>query len=289
MSLPRTASLSRLACGLALAGAALAAQAQQGVDLLDQAHGPNFAAWTTYGSAIGSNFDGGNGFTYSTLDLTLAGTGAQAGAGWAPAPLVMDFNSAFSFRFAFNIHNTPDQLRGDGFTFVLADATGLGNAGSGLGYEGLSARSVAFAVDTFNFNGEPLSPSVQILSGGSVTPLAATETGLGDSIRNAQYALIGTVSYAPSGQGDNAGTLTGTIWNPDLGSFSVQAQVDFSALGLSGAPVVYGFTGANGLATDGQTIQWGAPVASVPEPDAAALLLAGLASVGLLARRRAAR
>jgi hypothetical protein len=281
--------ITRLACTAVLAAFALAARAQQGVDLLDQNHSPDFPSWTLYGTATALNSTPGNGFTYSTLDLTRAGTGGQAGAGWAPQTLAMDFNSAFSFRFAFNIHNTPDQLRGDGLTFVLADATGVGGTGSELGYGGLSSHSVAFAVDTFNFTGEPVSPSVQILTGGSSTPVAYTETGLGNSVRNAQYALIGTLSYAPSGHGDNAGTLTGKIWNPDLGSFSVQAPVDFAALALAGVPVYYGFTAANGLATDGHTIQWGAPAAAVPEPGSWAMILAGLACLGLIARRRRAR
>ena len=277
--------LARLALPAVLAASAFAAQAQQGVDLLDQSHSPAFPSWTLYGSATALNTTPGNGFTYSTLDLTRAGTGNQAGAGWAPQALTIDFNRAFTFRFAFNIHNNADQVRGDGLSFVLADVTGVGGTGSDLGYGGLSAHSVAFAVDTFNFSGEPISPSVQILRGGSSAPVAYTETGLGDRIRNAQYALIGTVNYTPSGHGDSAGTLKGTIWNPDLGSFSVQSQVDFAALQLAGVPVYYGFTGANGLATDGQTIQWGAPVAAVPEPGGWALMLAGLGSFGLIARR----
>ena len=57
--------------------------------------------------------------------------------------------------------------------------------------------------------------------------------------------------------------LIGRIEHINLGSFEVQAAVDFLALGMVDQLVYYGFTGANGLATDGHTIQWGAPV---PEP-----------------------
>ncbi|MGM9484631.1 PEP-CTERM sorting domain-containing protein [Roseateles sp. NT4] len=273
-------------CG-ALAASALAAQAQQGVDLTDQSHSPDFPSWTLYGSAQAQSFTPGNGFTYSVMNLTQAGTGGQAGAGWAPQSLALDFNAAFNFRFYFNIQNDPSQLRGDGLTLVLADSTGVGNGGSDLGYGGLSSASVALAVDTFHFSGEAVSPSVQILAGGSNTPLAFTETGLGDSIRNANYAFMGELAYAPSGNADNTGMLTGTISNLQLGSFSVQAQVDFAALGLVGQPVYYGFTAGNGLATDGQTIQWGAP-APVPEPGSWAMILAGTACLALIARRRRA-
>lgn len=279
---------ARLLLSLVLAASTVAVQAQQGVDLLNPNTSPNFPGWTLYGSATAQNFTPGNGFTYSTLDLTQAPVGGQAGAGWAPQALALDFNAAFSFSFAFNVHNDAGELRGDGLTFVLADATGLGGAGSGLGYDGLSSRSVAFGVDTFHFDGQPVSPSLQILSGGGITPLAVTETGLGDAIRNGRFALIATVGYTPSGNGDNAGTLMGTIWNPDVGSFSVQAQVDFAGLDMVGLPIFYGFTASSGAATDGHTIQWGAP-AAVPEPGNWALILAGLGWLASLARRRSAR
>jgi hypothetical protein len=166
---------------------------------------------------------------------------------------------------------------------VLAAGTGLGSGGSDLGYGGLGA-SVAFAIDTFHFDGEPVSPSLQILQDGSTTPLAATETGLGDDIRDPALQWVATLAFAPSGLGDDAGMLVGTISRPDLGNFSVSAHVDFAAAGLAGSPVYWGFTGGNGLADDGQFITSAMPV---PEPGAAALWLAGLAAVGFVARRRA--
>ena len=268
------------AAGTALALGSLAAQAQQGVDL--STGFTDFTAWTLLGSATASNTTPGNGFTYSDLVLTAPGSGGQAGAGFAPTALAIDFNQAFSFSFHFFIP-ASNALRGDGMTFTLAATPGVGNAGSGLGYEGLGSNSVAFAIDTFNFDGEPVSPSLQVLTGGSATPLAFTETGLGDSIRDPNYQWLATVSYTPSGLGDDAGTLAGRIDHPNLGSFSVQAGVDFSALGLVGLPVYYGFTAANGLATDGHFVTSAVPV---PEPASWAFMLAGLAACGLLVRRR---
>jgi hypothetical protein len=242
----------------------------------------DFTTWTLLGSASASTVAPGNGFVYSTLMLTSIGQGDQAGAGWSPDALALDFNQAFSASFPFFIAE-GGVTRGDGLTIVLAAETGLGNGGSDLGYGGLGA-SVAFAIDTFHFDGEPVSPSLQILQGGSVTPLAATETGLGDSIRDPALQWVATMSFAPSGLGDEAGTLTGTIWRPDLGSFSVSASVDFATAGLAGSPVWWGFTGGNGLADDGQFVTSAMPV---PEPGALALWMAGLAAVGFVARRRA--
>ncbi|MBW8847226.1 MAG: PEP-CTERM sorting domain-containing protein [Burkholderiales bacterium] len=245
----------------------------------------DFTTWTLFGSATASNQTPGNGFTYSDLVLTAPGSNGQAGAGFAPTALTLDFNQAFSFDFHFFIPVSQD-LRGDGLSFTLTDATGVGGTGSGLGYEGLSSHSVAFAIDTFHFDGEPVSPSLQILSGGSVTPLAATETGLGDMIRDPNFQWYASLTYTPSGNGDNAGMLTGRIDHLNLGNYTVSAQVSFDDLGLVGVPVFYGFTAANGAASDGHFVTSAMPV---PEPGSWAMILAGLGCLGLIAQRRRAR
>lgn len=275
----------RLLAALSLAASLLAlpAQADPGVSLASGY--TDFTTWTLYGSAAAQNATPGNGFTYSNLLLTQAGSGNQGGAGFAPTSLLLDFNQAFSFDFHFFIP-VSQELRGDGLTFTLTSATGLGQAGSGLGYEGLAPASVAFAIDTFHFTGEPVSPSLQVLAGGSVTPLAATETGLGDAIRDPDYQWYAAVHYTPSGLGDNTGVLTGSITHLTLGSFSVSAPVSFDSLGLVGVPVFYGFTAANGAATDGHFVT---SAVAVPEPGIGTLLAAGLACLAAVARRRAMR
>jgi hypothetical protein len=259
------------------AGIVTAAHAQQGVSLATGF--TDFTTWTLAGSATAQNDTPGNGFTFSNLILTSSGSGGQAGSGFAPVALTMDFNQSFSFDFHFFIPVSAN-LRGDGLTFTLSDAAFLGNGGSGLGYEGGSANSVAFAIDTFHFDGEPVSPSLQILQAGSVTPLASFETGLGDSIRDPDFQWYASLNYTPSGFSDQSGSLTGNISHFNLGNFSVSATVDFSA--LAGKPVVYGFTAGNGLATDGHFVTSAVPV---PEPETYAMLLAGLCLIGGIARR----
>lgn len=238
----------------------------------------DFTSWTLDGTATAFS----DGFTYSTLALNLVEPGGARGSAFAPAPLFLEFNQPFGFRFNFFIPVSID-LRGDGLTFTLAGTPGLGDGGSGLGYQGLGADSIAFAVDTFHFDSEPVSPSVQILQGGSVTPLAATVTGLGDSIRDPNYQWRAEIDYAPSGLVDNSGLLSFRIVHLNLGTFEVQSTIDFGALGMVGNPVHYGFTAANGAALDGHFITSAAPI---PEPGSVALLLAGLGVVGWRARRR---
>lgn len=271
------------AAALLLAALSPAVQASPGASLA--AGLTDFTAWSLFGDASAFNDTPGNGFTYSTLRLTAPGSGGQAGAGFAPVALNLDFNQAFSFDFNFFIAASAGLL-GDGMTFTLAGTPGVGGGGSDLGYGGLGGDSVAFAIDTFHFGGEAVSPSVQILQGGDVTPLAFTETGLGDTIRDPNYQWRGQLDYTPSGIGDDSGLLTGTIWHLNLGSFAVSAAVDFNALGLVGAPVYYGFTAGNGLAIDGHFITSAAPV---PEPGGYAMLLAGIAVLGYLVRRRPQR
>lgn len=282
----RTARLRTvLLSGLLAAAAWPAAHAQQGVNLTA---GPtDYTSWTLLGSAAANNFSSG-GYNYSVLDLTSPGSGGQAGAAFAPNALALDFNQAFRFDFNWYITSSGGGgLRGDGMTFSLTTTPLLGRDGSDLGYGGLPASSLALAIDTFHFDGEPVSPSLQILTSGNASPVAHLETNLGDSIRNTEFQWFGRLEYDPSGSNDNTGTLRASIDNLNLGSFSVQTTIDFGPGGLDMADnlIYYGFTASNGAATDGHATSWGA-LAPVPEPGTWAMLLTGMAMLGAAARRQ---
>ncbi|MFH1817803.1 MAG: PEP-CTERM sorting domain-containing protein [Pseudomonadota bacterium] len=254
-------------------------------DLID------FTTWSLYGDASASNFTPGNGFTYSLLSLTPPGNGGQAGAAFAPSTVMLDFNQSFTITFDF--YMTPGLVAaGDGMTFVLTpDDPNTVNGGtplvpsggSDLGYGNSGLSGLAFAIDTFNFDGEPVAPSIQILENGSVTPLASTATGLVD-IRDPSYFQWGTtLSYTPSGLNDTTGTLTGTIDQFVGGlSYSVSLSLSGAISGVHNVPLYYGFTAGNGLADDGHHVSSAVPV---PEPATYAMLLAGLGLVGWRIRR----
>ena len=272
------------------AGLAFTAQAQQSINL-GQA---DYSTWTLFGAAQSSAPVVANGYLYRDIQLTIASTGDSAGAAFAPSPITLNFNQPFDFHFPFFIR--PGGIRGDGLTFTLTDVPGVGSGGSDLGYGGSSSNSVAFAVDTFHFDGEPVSPSLQVLKAGSVTPVAFTETGLNDGIRDQNLQWIGQVQYTPSGLGDERGTLTGSISRPDFGAFSVSAVIDGTVVGTRltdaqtseylGNSVYFGFTAANGLADDGHVVTSAVPV---PEPESWAMLVVGLGLILGRLRQRAAR
>jgi hypothetical protein len=191
--------------------------------------------------------------------------------------------------------------QGDGMTFVLtpddpSDGSGLGTGGSDLGYGGSSGSSVAFAIDTFHFETEPVSPSIQILRDGSVTPVAVTETGLSDIRDTSYYQWQGHLAYEPSGDDDETGTLTGSI-TQFVGNliFSVSTSIDWSDVGDAvfdaetdeylGRQLYYGFTAGNGLADDGHFVS-STTASVVPLPAAGWLLGTGVAALFGFARRR---
>ena len=277
--------------------APLAAGAQsQDVDLRN---GVDFSTWTLLGNARTQAtpalaFPGGPVVGIMQELILTDATPDSAGAGFAPQQLLLDFNRDFSFQF--NAFLYGSDVRGDGMTFVLTTAStaAIGIGGSDLGYGGASLPGYAMAIDTFHFPGEPVSPSLQILRDGSSNPLAYVETGLGDDVRNLQTWST-TFAYQASGNGDEMGILTATIVRPDFGTFSVSSAADWSGTGDAlydaesgnylGRLVRYGFTAGNGLASDGHLV---ASLNPVPEPHTYAMLLAGVALMATLVRRRAA-
>ena len=143
-----------------------------------------------------------------------------------------------------------------------------------LGYDGSSSASVAFAVDTFHFGGEPVSPSLPGAGGRLGHAARGDRDGPGrDNIRVINYQWFGAVHYTASGLGDSAGTFTGTIDNLDYGSFRSRPRWTLGAGPGRPCRCTWASPRRQWPADDGHFITSAVPV---PEPQPALLLLAGL-------------
>lgn len=283
-----TLTTASLACLLLAPHAAVA----QDFDLRQNV---DFTTWTLLGDADASNTVTPGWGTDSYLRLTTPHVGGQAGGAFNPVPVLIDFNASFTVNFRFFVAH-GSVLQGDGFTFFMSgnDSPSLGNGGSDLGYGGGSIGGYAFAVDTFNFGGEPQAVSLQILADNSVLPLVYTETGLPDIQPPDYYQWFGTVSFTSDGQGFETGDLsfavhqafTGATYRVDYSGadwFGIAQDIFDQDANYLGRGVHLGFTAGSGLADDGHFI---GSLAPIPEPETWALLLAGLGLVGFVARRR---
>lgn len=277
-------NIAAVSMALLCAGGFASAQASQSFDLTQNI---DFTTWTLLGSATATNNVIPGIGTDSYLALTQTGTGGGAGLAYRPEPLLLDFNQPFDFSFRFFVaHGSVEQ--GDGMTFFITGTPMLGHGGSDLGYGGSSMNGYAFAVDTFNFSDEPEAVSVQILSDGSVAPLAFTETGLTDVQPANYFQWRGTVSYTPSGQDDEQGALafsiyqaaTDTTYTVHWGTadwWNVAFDVYDSDSNFVGRGVHIGFSAGSGLADDGHYV---GSLTPIPEPETWALMLAGLGLLG---------
>lgn len=276
---------------LLMAQGASVAQAQRVFDL----RGEDFSLWSRLGTALYQQQDI-PGYTARTLILTgpfNEGSAASAFASYTP---VVDMNAPFTAYFFFFMSPGANGA-GDGMTFIMTSNAGaLGIGGSELGYGGSGLDGYAFAIDTFNFEGEPVAPSLQILENGSVQPISFFETGIAD-IRDPNYFVWNAVvSYVPSGNGDETGTLTATIEQAfDETSYTVSAPVNWQNVGQPvidpttelyvGRPLRFGFSAGTGAADDGHFVHALTPA---PEPGLGAMIFAGTAVLGVASRRRLA-
>ncbi len=97
----------------------------------------------------------GNAATAATGDGTVVrltpALGNQSGAVYSTTAVALGNHASFSTSFQFRLTNPGGWDPADGITFVLGTSTtGLGSAGVGMGYQGVSGHSVAIEFDTYN-------------------------------------------------------------------------------------------------------------------------------------------
>lgn len=246
---------------LTLALAALGAQAG------------TFDDWSRNGSA--QLLDAGD-----TLRLTNITSGYQVGSAWAPdkVSLSQDFSAAFSFRIA-------DGTGADGITFTIQDsaagASAAGFDGGWLGYESVN-KSIAFVYDTWE-NGYDTDrvpgANTSVTFGGSVSPWGGATVGTA-------YELRGKVVYSWVDFSAATGLFSMYISDTALKPLVAQETILLSQSDLVGSATAYvGFTAATGGSNDNHDIL-SASISAVPESDAAALALTGVALALALVRRQ---
>lgn len=162
----------------------------------------------------------------SALRLTEDATG-QRGSAFTKRKRLRT-NRSFSATFVFGISGASTPA--DGLTFVLSsnDASAIGAAGEGLGYQGIK-RSVAVAFDTFPTD------SVYLMKNGKPDPIGLTDPG--PSLTGGVFAWV---EY-------NAANQTLFVFTnqfPDKPATpDIQQQIDLARLGEK---VRVGFTAATG-------------------------------------------
>ncbi|HAX84931.1 MAG TPA: hypothetical protein DCY91_01395 [Cyanobacteria bacterium UBA11370] len=206
----------------------------------------------------------------NVLRLTSAGF-HQKGSAFLTNPFTIGADTSFQTNFQFNLSGGLGTFGGDGFTFVLQNdprgANALGNAGGGLGYQGISP-SLAIEFDTIRNGLTDAGPGIlranhigvdqngSVVS--SVTAIPNIDLNGGDPI-NAWIDYDGTT--------DLLEVFLGTsTFKPATSLLSTTVDL-FNTVG---SQANIGFTAATGLSTNRHDIQnW---LLNVQEPTPAEIL-----------------
>ncbi|HEY0929485.1 MAG TPA: PEP-CTERM sorting domain-containing protein [Gemmatimonas sp.] len=165
---------------------------------------------------------------------------------------------------------------GDGIGFVVTggSASQIGGGGQDMGYAGSFENSLAFAFQTF---------WRELLLGQNGSLTQVTDKPFGDVNENYQGLFNVSLSYDAANQ-----SLASTITN---GITTISQTHNGIMLGDWSEEARIGFTASSGLASEYSwvsdwTFEYTPPSTTVPEPSTWTLMLIGLFSIGLLARRR---
>jgi len=252
-----------------------------------------------------------------TVLRIIPASGNQSGAAYSTAPVTLGSGATFSTQFQFRFTGAGGVDPADGITFVVAASPGgLGTAGYGMGYEGVT-NSIAIELDTYNngipggslgyFPAEPNSSNhVALNVNGVLTNSFATNV-----YGNGSCGFPGgTPAQNPNSAGgcmSNGNLWTATITydgsllnvslrDPGMGTtFNALVDVPLDLATILGTNTAYvGFTGSSGAGWENEDIvNWRFSntrvLPGVPEPASWAMMLGGFGLIGgtLRSRRRA--
>lgn len=226
---------------------------------------------TGFASTTGLQMNGDIALDDSRLQLTDGGFNERSSAFYSTAVNIQSFTTSFSFQLS--------NPAADGFTFTIqgTGATALGQAGGGLGYQGIN-NSLALKFDLHNNSGEGTNSTGLYLNGAAPTApainLASTPINL-----HSDDTMDVTLTY----DGTNlVMTITDTVTG---GSWQTSFPVNIPQV-VGGNSAWVGFTGGSGGQTSSQkieswTFQSGTPTVSNP-PTYLPNYLTGFTNAGLI-------
>lgn len=261
-------------------------------------------SYPDFSSTSGLTLVGSATTTSNQLELTPGATG-QSGAAYSTTAVPLGASDTFSTTFQFQFTNTGGIDPADGITFVLAASpAGLGTGGGDIGYGGVG-NSVAIELDTYN-NGSS--------DGNSSNHVAIDEDGhIDDGTSQGDQNLVNVYGISSCGFGATAGCMSnGDIWTATIGydgtnlsmtlfdttgegsPFTVYSSQALNIASLLGTNTAFvGFTAGTGAGFEQQDIlNWQlantATLPGTPEPSTVGLVIAGIAGIVLMKRRRGA-
>lgn len=212
------------------------------------------------------------------LQLTPSLNG-QAGSAFTDA-YAIDGTTTFSAHFEFLIETTAT-AGADGLVFIVQNAgiNALGSGGFGIGYAGISP-SIAIEFDTWVNSYDPNANHVGLNINGNITSDATANPGFSLESSTSRHAWI---NY-------DGTTLDVFLSETDTMPLTALLSQDVSLSGL-GTQAFFGFTASTGGArSEHRVLDFDLTVdsttAPIPLPAGLPLMVAGLAALGLVRRRK---